>query len=142
MAPIQFKGLQPHLLDKLMDELKNKKGKMCQMSADPIEARDWIYIDDVVEAVARSIQVVSGSVVMNIASGKSVSMFDLYKFCLDAHGLIADVELKPKRYSDCLPIVRTFDVSFSKSLLGKYATTDLKSGLNKMIEESLQVYEN
>ena len=84
---------------------------MCQMSADPIEARDWIYVDDVVEAVARSIQVVSGSVVMNIASSKSVSMFG-YKFCLDAHGLIADVELKPKRYSDRLPIVRTFDVSF------------------------------
>ena len=62
------------------------------------------------------IQVVSGNVVMNIASGKSVSMFDLYKFCLDAHGLIADVELKTKRYSDCLPIVRQFDVSFSKSL--------------------------
>ena len=58
------------------------------MSADPIEARDWIYVDDVVEAVTRSIQVVSGNVVMNIASGKSVSMFDLYKFCLDAHGLI------------------------------------------------------
>ena len=50
---------------------------------------------------------------------QSVSMFDLYKFCLDAHGLIADVELKPKRYSDCLPIVRQFDVSFQR-LLGKY----------------------
>ena len=34
---------------------------MCQMSADPIEARDWIYVDDVVEAVARSIQVVSAA---------------------------------------------------------------------------------
>ena len=46
-----LKDRHPHLLDKLMDELKNKNFRTLQMSADPIEARDWIYIDDLVEAV-------------------------------------------------------------------------------------------
>ena len=52
MAPDSVQGLATSSSDKLMDELKTK-GKMCQMSADPIEARDWIYVDDVVEAVTR-----------------------------------------------------------------------------------------
>ena len=133
---------QPHLLDKLMDELKNKTCKKFQMSADPIEARDWIYVGDVVEAITRSIQRVTGNVVMNIASGKSVSMFDLHKFCLDAHGLIADVDLKSERHSDCFPIARHFDTSFSQKLIGEYATTDLKSGLKKMIKVPPSVCEH
>ena len=104
-----------------------------EIFADKLERRDWIYVGDVVQALDLVLQKVTTSQTMNIGSGHTISMYDLYTLLLDALGSrdgpkIVDGAFDPKSALD-----RCIDCSYSRKVLGDYQKVGIKEGLAKTI---------
>ena len=76
---LNYDGRAPHILASLLKRFAGYTGQGLVMKADPIEARDWLYTDDMATALIRIMQNINHSTHLNIGSGVTVSMYELYK---------------------------------------------------------------
>lgn len=62
--------------------------------------RDWIYVRDVAEALAKSLVTIRGDAVYNISTGKEVSLKTVLAMLERTAGYSVPHEQGPKRYGD------------------------------------------
>ena len=71
-------------------------GERCKIFGDGEQTRDFVYVDDVVDAFARAIDSASG-LLLNIGTGREVSVNELYRTMADAAGVTDEPEHEPER---------------------------------------------
>lgn len=128
-----FGAKKPHALTSLIRELVSEP-LPSELFADLVEARDWIYVSDVSAAICCALTAPVANVELNIASGETISMFELYKMAIKIAGLEEFVSLYPKRVSETEPLVKSIDISRSKKFLGPYNITTLDNGIMKTFD--------
>jgi UDP-glucose 4-epimerase len=74
-------------------------GEPCTIFGDGSKTRDYVYVDDVVDAFARAAEKGSGLLV-NIGTGRETSDRQLYDTMAEAAGVSAEPELAPDRPGD------------------------------------------
>jgi len=102
---------------------------------DGLQSFDWIYVDDVVEALLLACE--SGEAIgelMDIGTGDSVSVNDVVKIILDVSGGKSEVRYLPSRLGEGPERELKADTSKAQRLLGFEARTELREGLEKTVE--------
>jgi UDP-glucuronate 4-epimerase len=92
-------------------------------------ARDYTYVDDIIEGMAASIERCNGYEIINIGGSKTTSLLDLVKMLsnrLNKHPVIKQM---PDQPGD-VPITYA-DVTKAKNLLGYSPKTDIVQGIEK-----------
>jgi len=100
--------------------------------------RDYIYVDDVIEAALLAIKSKELHL-LNIGSGSSTTLIQLVKTIESVLGVSADIEYKGARNFDAQRMV--LDCSLAKLKLGWSPKTNLDDGIEAVLKW-LQEYEN
>lgn len=116
--------------------VRAKSGKEIEVFEDGKESRDFVYIDDVVEATRRALLYLSGgrySGVLNIGSGVSVSVYDLARMMIQVGGW--DVPIRVTGAFRVGDVRHAFaDTSRASRVLGFNTTISLEEGLRKWLQ--------
>lgn len=117
------------LIPKIISQLKAQS--ICL--DDPLPRRDYIYIDDVIEAIQLSLSYFhNGCKIFNLGSGHSVSVGELVSNIKNLAKSKADVLFsKNKRLGEIYETIA--DITKAKNELGWYPRTSLDEGLFKTI---------
>jgi UDP-glucose 4-epimerase len=94
--------------------------------------RDYVYIDDVVEAFVQSLSYEGGERIMNLGSGKGVSVLEIVSEVEDLVGQKITIDFKPGRAID--PLINVLDISLAKRELLWDPKTTLREGISTAIE--------
>ena len=123
--------LVPAILDQLLDDLKKE---ITLMDVEPI--RDYVYVDDVIEALVRSIGRKNFQI-YNLGSGTAVSVLELAKTAMEVSGKTKPVKSEYTRRKN---EVSNISCSIKKAhlKLGWTPQVNLKEGLSKMLVELMQ----
>lgn len=100
-------------------------GEPLTIFGDGLSVRDYIYIDDVVQAVVAALMSV-GPQIMNIGTGVGTSLLQLHQIFEDVLGRSLELHALPSRGFDIGSIV--LDNAAFKALTGK-TPTDLRTGI-------------
>ncbi len=121
-----YAAVIPKFIDSaLRDEPITIEGDGCQ-------TRDFIYIDDVVNANIKALTGKNGSgTVYNIANGEQTSILDLAKIILDLTNSNSEVVFKPARTGDIRDSLG--DIEQAKQHLGFARTFDIRKGLAETV---------
>lgn len=128
-GPNQAKGFAiPDILDRIHNTANAQE---VEVRGPPDDSRDYIFIDDVADAVSRAVERRLGNEVVNIGSGQETSTSGLYDTAASVLGKKVSF-----RYSERPPgrVPGRFqaNISKAKSLLGWYPRTDLYHGLSEV----------
>ncbi len=112
------------------------EGKQVEIYGDGTQTRDFIYIDDLVDAVIKAGTVKGiGGETYQIATASETTLNELMKImvpALEAKGIKLDIKYGEKRLGD---VMRNFsDTSKAKEQLNWKADTNLTIGINKTID--------
>ncbi len=110
-------------------------GKRPTIHGDGEQARDYVYIDDVVDAFARAGEI-GGAVRLNIGTKIATSVNDLYALVAAAAGYDGSPEHGPAKPGDLSRSV--IDPAAAKAHLGWKPWTDLATGIPKTVESFKQ----
>ncbi|HVA75565.1 MAG TPA: NAD-dependent epimerase/dehydratase family protein [Acidimicrobiales bacterium] len=106
-------------------------GQPCTIYGDGSQTRDFVYVDDVVDAFARSAER-GGGLVLNIGTGAETSVYDLYRTMADKAGVDQPAVTAPPRagelHRSCL------DPARARIHLGWQPWTTLEDGAAAVIE--------
>jgi UDP-glucose 4-epimerase len=106
-----------HLLD----------GKACRIFGDGEQTRDFVYVDDVVDAVVRAADTGrAGGLVVNIGTGVETSVNQLYRAMADAAGVADDAQHEAARAGELARSALATDLA--RTELGWAPATDLTTG--------------
>ncbi|MBN1131879.1 MAG: GDP-mannose 4,6-dehydratase [Bacteroidales bacterium] len=94
--------------------------------------RDYIYIDDLIDALVKSVNINTRYQVINIGSGTSYSVRDIIDRCQNIAGTNKTVLEEHIDRKNEIPDVRA-DVQKAMELLGWSPATDIETGLAKII---------
>ena len=126
VGPKREGGAIPQFLDRLL-----VTGEPIVTFGDGSPSRDYVYIDDAVEAVLRALDKdVTG--VVNIGTGKGTSLSQLLKKLLALHGDEHPIEHRPFRSGEVKHSV--LDASSAKKLLGWKPRVSFDEGLRRTYE--------
>ncbi len=126
-GPRQRPDLAIHKFVRLMEV-----GMAIPMFGDGSMARDYTYIDDIVQGVLRAVESCNGYHVFNLGGSSPVSLCDLIAHIEAAVGRRAIIERLPLQPGD---VQRTFaDVTLARRDLGFRPTVDLSTGLARFVE--------
>jgi UDP-glucose 4-epimerase len=106
-------------------------GDPCVVNGDGEQTRDYVYVGDVAEAVARAVEAHEVSGVVNIATGRETTVNDLYRRLARAIEVARAPEHGPARPGEQRRSV--LDATRAKAMLQWTATTSLDEGLMKTI---------
>ncbi len=106
-------------------------GKAIEMWGDGSVVRDYIYIDDVVDALVRAVTHEGTGRIFNIGSGHGLSLNDIVTAIEALLGQKLEVNRLPGRPVD-VP-VSVLDTRFAESELGWHACTAVEKGLENTI---------
>jgi len=111
------------------------------IQGDGLQTRDYIYIDDVVKAMASASKVpgISG-LTMNIGSGNDTSIRELVKLILEVTGKPAQVIYNPR--SDTGPGRLCADIHLAKDKLKFSPSVKLKDGLRMTLQKDPRFHQN
>jgi len=97
--------------------------------------RDYVYIDDAIDAFLRVAEHEGGLRVFNIGSGKGHSLLDIVRTIERVLGRRLDVRFGPARPVDVPRNV--LDVSRAEAVLGWHPTIDLETGIRRICAGNL-----
>ncbi len=106
-------------------------GATCVVNGDGEQTRDYVYVGDVADAVARAVASPEATGIANIGTGAETSVNELYRRLArltDAHRDAAHAPARPGEQRRSL-----LDATRAKSLLDWSATTPLDEGLNQTV---------
>lgn len=106
-------------------------GESCTIYGDGSQTRDYVYVDDVVDAFARGIDR-AGGLICNIGTGTETSVIDLYRTMVAAAGVDARPDFAPERLGE---VARSsLDPSRAELHLGWKPWTDLATGTASVLD--------
>lgn len=121
----------PALIMKIDMAIKNNKPSI-EVWGTGEASREFLYVDDCVDAIIRSLQVDTDSQPINIGTGEETKISDLIAMICDIMGYTGSI-IFDKSKPDGQPR-RSLDVSRAKEILNFTAKTKLKEGLEKTIK--------
>ena len=106
-------------------------GEPCKIFGDGEQTRDFVYVDDVVDAFVRSINGASG-MLLNIGTGVETSVNELYRSMANAAAVTVPAEHEPPRPGE---LARSaLDASLAGDALGWVAGTTLDTGTAAVLD--------
>jgi UDP-glucose 4-epimerase len=108
---------------------KVKRGLPIQIWGDGNVVRDYIYIDDLVEAVSQVVKCNTADKIFNIGSGKGVSLNEIIDVIYQVTNRDKHVEYREKRTFDVPRIY--LDVARAHQQLNWHASTPMVEGIEK-----------
>lgn len=106
-------------------------GKPIPVFGDGTMARDFTYIDDILQGVLRAIDRCDGFSLYNLGESQPVLLRDLVTALEEALGMQAVIDRQPLQLGD---VLQTFaDISLAKRDLGYDPRTDLATGLARFV---------
>ena len=94
--------------------------------------RDYVYINDLVEAIVKAIDLQSGISIFNIGTGKSYSVTEIIKIIQDIKG--TRLSVKSSNETRNFEVVNTIaDISHSKEILGWQPKYSVEKGLQSFL---------
>jgi UDP-glucose 4-epimerase len=106
-------------------------GVSCAIYGDGEQTRDYVYVGDVADAIARAVASNEATGVANIGTGIETSVNELYRRLARLIGVNRAAEHAPARPGETRRSV--LDAAHAKSLLGWRASTSLDEGLSKTV---------
>lgn len=137
-----FEVESSHVISALMrriHEAKVSNSKIVSIWGTGNVLRDFLYVDDMAEAVFLVMEKYDEKQFLNIGSGKEIAIKDLAKLLKEVIGYKGDLFFDTTK-PDGMP-KKLLDIS-KISNLGWKPTTDLKEGLNKMYKYFLESFDN
>lgn len=111
------------------------------IQGDGLQTRDYIYIDDVVKAMASASKLPGiNGLTMNIGSGNDTSIRELVKLILEVTGKPAQVIYNPR--SDTGPGRLCADIHLAKDKLKFSPSVKLKDGLRMTLQKDTRFHQN
>jgi UDP-glucose 4-epimerase len=108
-------------------------GRPCTIFGDGLHTRDYVYVDDVVDAFARAGRR-GGGLILNVATGSETSNLDLYWLMATAAGSSAPPQHGPERHGDVLR--NALDPHRAAIHLGWKPWTPVSEGVARVIDEA------
>ncbi len=105
------------------------RGEETTIFGDGLQARDFVYVGDVVEALLAAAGHDGG--VFNVGTGEETTVLALHRACAEAAGRDAEPQFAPARLGDVSRSV--LDVSLAEQELGWRAGTSLAEGLGRTL---------
>jgi len=106
-------------------------GEECRIFGDGEQTRDFVFVDDVVDAFARAATMGDG-VLCNIGTGVETSVNKLYRAMAAAAGVSRDAEYAPRRAGELER--SSLNPSFAKMQLGWTPQTSLQAGAQATLD--------
>jgi len=106
-------------------------GRRPVINGDGEQARDYVYVDDVVDAFARAGEI-GGGLRLNIGTGMATTVNELYEVIARAAGYDGSPEHGPAKAGDLARSV--IDASAAKAHLGWEPWTPLEDGIARTVE--------
>jgi UDP-glucose 4-epimerase len=106
-------------------------GETIEVWGDGTVVRDYIHIDDVVNAIVKSATIESGHSVFNIGSGRGVSLNEILKLIESSLGRMPDVRYSPQRNFDVARNV--LNVERAADILKWTSKIPLEEGVARLI---------
>jgi UDP-glucose 4-epimerase len=94
-------------------------------------SRDYVYVDDVVEALVRACGPVADGCRLNIGTGVAVTDLELHRLMAEAIGAVPEPEFAPARLGDLPHMV--VDATQAESVLGWRPTVPLREGIERTV---------
>jgi len=111
------------------------QGQTCEIYGDGKQTRDFIFIDDLVEAVLKAVQFEHGGEIFQIATSKEHTVnevAEILKEELGKKGAVLRLENSSPRRGD---VRRNFsDTAKARELLGWEAEVDLREGIRRTVD--------
>ena len=108
------------------------RGERCVVNGDGEQTRDYVYVEDVADAVARAMARRNATGPLNVGTGVETSVNELYRRLARAAGVSAEPQHGPPKRGEQRRSV--LDWSRAKSVLGWTPATPLDRGLQKTVE--------
>jgi len=107
------------------------EGRRPIINGDGEQARDYVYIDDVVDAFTRAGEI-GGGLRLNIGTGTPTTVNELFELIAAAAGYVGAPEHGPAKAGDLARSV--IDASAARAHLGWEPWTSLEAGIGKTVE--------
>jgi nucleoside-diphosphate-sugar epimerase len=112
-----------------------KAGEVIQVK-DLEPKRDYVYIDDLVDAIVKAIDLRPGVSIFNIGTGKSYSVAELIKIIQDIKG--TKLSVKSSTENRRFEVMNTIaDITQAKEVLGWQPQFSLEEGIQALLRDSL-----
>jgi UDP-glucose 4-epimerase len=122
------------VIDVFLDQAR--AGDALTVHGDGSQTRDFVHVDDVVQANLRAATTDAVGEAYNVGTGESVSVHELAELVVDVTNSESDIRHTPPREDD---IDRSrADVTRARDRLGYRPTIDLREGLRRLVERSAQ----
>jgi UDP-glucuronate 4-epimerase len=108
------------------------RGDVIPVFGDGRSARDYTYIDDIVDGVVASIERCAGYEVINIGGSKTTTLNDLVEIIGKRLGVTPRIDRSSDQPGD-VPITYA-DVSFAKDLLGYVPSVGIEEGIDRFCQ--------
>lgn len=123
-------GVIPTFLHRLRNSLP------ITIFGDGANIRDFLYIDDAVEAFVRAITAKKEGP-LNISSGIGISVLEVIRLLEKETGLYGELTFSPARESDPLAVI--LDNSLARASLDWHPQTEFSAGLSKTVTANEQI---
>ncbi|MCK4889865.1 MAG: NAD-dependent epimerase/dehydratase family protein, partial [Candidatus Aminicenantes bacterium] len=126
-GPRQRPDLAIHKFMKLM-----MSGETLKLFSDSNKVRDYVYSGDIARGVAKCLEYISGFEIMNIGSGKGISLREVIKAIETTTGVDAKIKYieSPPGYIDS----GIADISRAEELIGYMPEVEFSTGVVKFCE--------
>lgn len=124
-----YSGVISIFIDKILDK------KPIQVFGDGSQERDFIYVDDVVNALikANNKYALENSAVLNVCSGHGTSLNELIEILFDTLNTRTDIEYLPFRHGDIYKSIG--DSSKAGRLLDFNSSVTIRDGLKRLVSK-------
>jgi GDP-L-fucose synthase len=120
----------PALVRKMVDA-RERGDEAVVLWGDGSPTREFVYVEDCVEALVLAAERYDGSAPVNVGSGDEISIRDLARLVADVTGYEGDIRWDTSRPNGQLR--RRLDVARAEELFGFRASTPLREGLERTV---------
>jgi UDP-glucuronate 4-epimerase len=107
-------------------------GEAIEIYGDGSSSRDYTYIDDIINGIENSLEVLEGYQVFNLGNSSSIKIIDLIRKLEEISGEKADIKFSDSQPGD---VFRTFaDIEKAKKMLKYEPETNIDEGLKLFIK--------
>jgi nucleoside-diphosphate-sugar epimerase len=124
-GPGQESGLIPNVINKLLDD------EVIEVNGTGTQTRDFVYVDDVIDILIKSIDKPIYSITMNLGSGKQTSVNEVIKLASDYLGKTPKVHYNPY---DLDRNEFSADITLLEAIHGKKGFTSFRAGLEETLK--------